>query len=78
MSSRSYAAGLCAVAVVATAFSVPAADAASRKDRPYASQSRYVDQSGSFDGRVTGRPRTCGYDTFQHDSRGGTVGPYCH
>jgi len=78
MSSRSYAAGLCAVAIVATAFAVPAADAASRKDRPYANPSRYVDQSSSFDGRVTGRPRTCGYDTFQYDSRGGTVGPYCH
>jgi hypothetical protein len=78
MSSRPYAAGLCAVAVIATALSVPAADAASRKDRPYANPSRYADQSPSLDGRVTGRPRTCGYDMFQYDSRGGTVGPYCH
>jgi len=78
MSSTSYAARLCAVAIMATAFSLPTADAAGRKDRPNANQSRYVDQSGSFDGRVTGRPRTCGYDTFLYDSRGGTVGPYCH
>jgi hypothetical protein len=78
MSSRSYAMGFCVAAIVATVFSVSAADAASRKDRPYANPSRYADQSPSFDGRVTGRPRTCGYDTFLYDSRGGTVGPYCH
>jgi hypothetical protein len=23
-------------------------------------------------------PATCGYSTFQYDSSGATVGPYCH
>ena len=23
-------------------------------------------------------PATCGYDTFQYDSSGATIGPYCH
>jgi hypothetical protein len=23
-------------------------------------------------------PRTCGYSTFQYDSSGSVVGPYCH
>jgi len=23
-------------------------------------------------------PSTCGYSTFQYDSSGATVGPYCH
>jgi hypothetical protein len=23
-------------------------------------------------------PTTCGYGTFQYDSSGSTVGPYCH
>jgi hypothetical protein len=23
-------------------------------------------------------PRTCGFSTFQYDSSGATVGPYCH
>jgi hypothetical protein len=25
----------------------------------------------------TSNPRTCGYQTFQYDSSGATVGPYC-
>jgi hypothetical protein len=32
----------------------------------------------SLDGRNTGQPRTCGYDYFQYDFRGATMGPYCH
>jgi hypothetical protein len=32
----------------------------------------------SLDGRVTGQPRTCGFDYFIYDSRGVPVGPYCH
>jgi hypothetical protein len=27
---------------------------------------------------ATAGPRTCGSDTFQYDSSGTTVGPYCH
>ena len=78
MGSRSHAAALCAAAIVATVLLVSAADAASRKERRYADPPRYAEQSPSLDGRVTGRPRTCGFDTFLYDSRGGTVGPYCH
>jgi len=47
------------------------ADAA-RKERQYRSA------APSLDGRVTGRPRTCGYDTFLYDGRGVPMGPYCH
>jgi hypothetical protein len=63
---------LAAAAVLTTAFSALPADAASKKER------RYTADSTSLDGRVTGRPRTCGYDTFQYDRRGVPVGPYCH
>jgi hypothetical protein len=63
---------LAAAAIVATAFSAPPADAAAKQER------RYTGSSSSYDGRVTGRPRTCGYDTFQYDTRGATIGPYCH
>jgi|307.fasta_scaffold191313_1 hypothetical protein len=78
MSTRSRAAGLCALVIVTTVGFASAADAASRKDQRYADPPRYAGQSSSFDGRVTGRPRTCGYETFVYDSRGGTIGPYCH
>ena len=60
-----------AAAVMLTAFSVIPADAA-RKAR------QFRPDTTSLDGRITGRPRTCGYDTFQYDSRGVPVGPYCH
>jgi hypothetical protein len=32
----------------------------------------------SFDGVVTGRPRTCGFDSFRYDDEGVPQGPYCH
>jgi hypothetical protein len=84
--------GFCA-AIMAIACALPAH--AGKKERqfdgqwpyaPYAADRQYVAPraagSGgvpSFDGRVTGQPRTCGFDTFRYDSgRGGTVGPYCH
>ena len=41
-------------------------------------QKRYDVQTPSLDGRITGRPRTCGYDTFQYDGLGVPYGPYCH
>jgi hypothetical protein len=78
MGSRLRAAALCAGAIVTTVCLVSPADAAGRKDRRYTDAPRHTDQSSSLDGRVTGRPRTCGYDTFLYDARGGTVGPYCH
>jgi hypothetical protein len=78
MRARSHTAALWVGGFVATALVVSAADAASRKDRRYADPPRYTGQSSSLDGRVTGRSRTCGFDTFIYDSRGGIVGPYCH
>src|SRR5205085_2820465 len=95
MRPRSSITGLCA-AVIVIAFSALPADARKKEkpsagqwtDAPYASDRRPVargqaDSSGvpSFDGRYTGRPRTCGFDTFQYEGPfggGTTVGPYCH
>jgi hypothetical protein len=37
-----------------------------------------ADTAPSLDGRITGRPRTCGYPTFQYDGFGVPYGPYCH
>jgi hypothetical protein len=42
------------------------------------SQYRVEQQTPSLDGRITGRPRTCGYETFQYDFDGVPYGPYCH
>jgi hypothetical protein len=72
------------VAVVASVFMVTAfaalpADARAKKKAPYRPEAPY--RSGattSLDGRVTGRPRTCGYATFQYDGFGVPYGPYCH
>jgi len=58
-------------AVMVTALSLAPADAA-RKQRQYRSD------VPSLDGRVTGRPRTCGFSTFLYDNRGVPMGPYCH
>ena len=62
---------LAAAAITVTAFSVLPADAGSKKEKQYVVQP-------SLDGRVTGRPRTCGYDYLQYDHRGVPHGPYCH
>jgi hypothetical protein len=39
---------------------------------------RQSSEPPSLDGRVTGHPRTCGFDTFVYSPSGGTMGPYCH
>jgi hypothetical protein len=69
-------------AIMATVLSVTAADAAKKRQYRADTRYQYPYQQGSYpaslDGRVTGQPRTCGFDTFQRNSRGGTVGPYCH
>ena len=75
-------------AIVVTSLSATAADAAKRKQYQYRSdaeyryrapaQYRYGSDSTSLDGRVTGYPRTCGFDTFRRDSSIATIGPYCH
>jgi hypothetical protein len=51
--------------------------AAAPKERR-SSEPRAGSEPPSLDGRTTGQPRTCGYDTFVYSSSGGTVGPYCH
>jgi hypothetical protein len=67
--------GLVAVATAAimvAAFSVLPADARAKK------QKQYRADTTSLDGRTTGRPRTCGYNTFMYDELGVPTGPYCH
>jgi hypothetical protein len=66
-------AALTATAITATAFSTQA-DARTKKRSQY----RGEQQTPSLDGRITGRPRTCGYETFQYDNDGVPYGPYCH
>jgi hypothetical protein len=65
-------------AIVATMFVLPA-DARTKKQKPPDVQ-RYErqTQTPSLDGRITGRPRTCGFATFQYDGWGVPYGPYCH
>jgi hypothetical protein len=66
---------LVAAALLVTAFAVAPADARARKKGQY---QQYQTDTPSLDGRITGRPRTCGYDTFQYDGYGVPYGPYCH
>jgi hypothetical protein len=63
-----------AAAVTASTFAVTTANAGARRDQ----QSYVYNSSPSLDGRVTGRARTCGYNTFIYDGRGVPRGPYCH
>jgi hypothetical protein len=91
MALKSCAAELCAAVIMAMALCVPPADAAERRQQRYDAQQRYAapprlvqrgrqysGESLSLDGRNTGQPRTCGFEYFQYDYRGATVGPYCH
>jgi hypothetical protein len=69
-------------AIVALAMCSMPADARARAKKRYDVQAprdgRVAGQPPSLDGRVTGRPRTCGFDTFQYDGFGVPYGPYCH
>jgi hypothetical protein len=69
-------------AVVALAMCSMPADARARAQKRHDVQTsrdgRAAGQTPSLDGRVTGRPRTCGFDTFQYDGFGVPYGPYCH
>jgi hypothetical protein len=69
-----------AAALVATTFSGPADARVKTGKRSNAVQTQAVQaqQAPSLDGRITGRPRTCGFATFQYDVRGVPYGPYCH
>jgi hypothetical protein len=61
-----------AAAIMVTAVSALPADARAKKEKQYRADTT------SLDGRTTGRPRTCGYDTFIYDNLGVPTGPYCH
>ena len=66
-----------AAGIAAVLLAVPA-DAAPKQRRAAEPASPRSSEPPSLDGRVTGQPRTCGYDTFVYSSSGGTTGPYCH
>jgi hypothetical protein len=55
-----------AAAIMTTMVVLPADARAKKVKRPDAQQQ----QTPSLDGRITGRPRTCGYETFQYDGEG--------
>jgi hypothetical protein len=63
--------------ILAVVLAVPVG-AAPRERRAAEPPARRSSEPPSLDGRVTGQPRTCGFDTFVYSSSGGTMGPYCH
>ena len=65
-------AGILATAIMVAAVFVVPADAAKKEKKQYRSD------APSLDGRITGSPRTCGYDSLLYGSDGVPVGPYCH
>jgi type IV pilus biogenesis protein CpaD/CtpE len=69
-------------AAIVAALSCMSADARTKPQRPYEVRTPAPDarrsQTPSLDGRITGRSRTCGFDTFQYDGFGVPYGPYCH
>jgi hypothetical protein len=69
---RTCLAAITAAAVVLALAAAPA-DARTKKKKVKRAPAQV-----SLDGRVTGQPRTCGFDYFIYDSRGVPVGPYCH
>jgi hypothetical protein len=76
---------ICALAVLAAAVVAAPAHARSKKadpragaHRPAVKVERRPAVPPSLDGRVLGRARTCGFDTFQYDGFGVPYGPYCH
>ena len=68
-----------ALALVASLFVLPA-DARAKKQKRPDPQRRYEvqTQTPSLDGRITGRTRTCWFETLQYDGLGVPYGPYCH
>ena len=71
-----------ATIIVATMSFMPA-DARTKPQKQYEVQRPPApdarrSQTPSLDGRITGRSRTCGFDTFQYDGFGVPYGPYCH
>ena len=68
---------IAAAAIMVTAFAVPSADAEKGK-KAKRNRQETMTVAPSFDGRITGRTRTCGHDTMMYDSNGMPYGPYCH
>ena len=68
-----------AAVIVASLFMLPA-DARPRKQKRPDPQRQYElqTQTRSLDGRITGRTRTCWFETLQYDGLGVPYGPYCH
>jgi hypothetical protein len=64
-----------AAALITMTFSLPA-DERVKKQKRYGVV--HAQQTPSLDGCITGRPRTCGFATFQYDGWGVPYGPYCH
>jgi hypothetical protein len=76
---------VCALATLAAALVALPAEARSKKadprggaHRPSVQVERRPAVPPSLDGRVLGRARTCGFETFQYDGFGVPYGPYCH
>lgn len=67
-----------AMLVIVGLVMTPPAEAAPKKPRHSVYTGKGNTTPLSLDGRNTGRPRTCGYSTFQYDTRGVPYGPYCH
>jgi len=68
---------IAAATILVTAFAVAPADAKKGK-KGNRDRQETTTAAPSFDRRMTGRTRTCGYDTMQYDSNGMPYGPYCH
>jgi hypothetical protein len=50
-----------------------------KQKRPDAQRQYQIQrQTPSLDGRITGRTRTCWFETLQYDGFGVPYGPYCH
>jgi Ni/Co efflux regulator RcnB len=68
-----------AAAIVASLFMLPADARPKKQKRPDPQRRHEVQtQTPSLDGRITGRTRTCWFETLQYDGLGVPYGPYCH
>ena len=72
-------AAVVAVAVAAALLTLPADARPKKPKRPDAQRQYEIQtQTPSLDGRITGRTRTCWFETLQYDGFGVPYGPYCH
>ena len=72
-------AAVVAVAVAAALLTLPADARPKKPKRPDAQRQYQIQrQTPSLDGRITGRTRTCWFETLQYDGFGVPYGPYCH